>query len=727
MDAPGPSLPSAPPPGGPPVAPGGGPGSAEGLLLHYWHVLLKRRWVVAAFASMLVASTTVGTLLATPYYAATAVIEISPKTDTILEVEEVSEFVTASSASELRNYYATQYKVIQSRSTIDRALRLLREEHAVTDFDEAEKPIDAFRANLTVQPVVETHLVHITVEYPDPAKAALFADVLAQAYIEGNLQRAMDSSQRALDWLSRQANEYKDKKYKSDMAVHAFRTENDLMGSGEKFNSAVEKLDTVQAAWSAASTERIQVEAIFNELSKLARATDQAPLAQHLAVGNDVLSALLSRQDALRQERSRLSTRVGDRHPDMVRVDSELNAVEAQIRRQVTDIVAGKRAELEVSEKREAALYAELQQVKAEVQRLDGKLIELKFLEAEALRNESFYQSIGRRLSEVDLGSLLRNNNIRLVDAAVPGDSPVRPKLAVNMVMGLLLGLFGGTALAFLLEFVDNTVKSREDVESVLGVPLLGVVPGVDPPELMSLATDIDRSLFVFARPRSTVAECLRSIRTNVMFRTPQRKVRRLLITSAAPREGKSFTSSNLAAIIAMTGNRVLLIDADMRRPALHKRFGLSNDQGLVSLFTGEATAEEIIQPTHIPGLDVAVAGPPPPNPGELLGGDAMARFLAGLRGYDFILIDSPPVNVVADPLVLSSLVDGVLLVVEANRTTRAMVRQAGARLAETHARILGAVVNKLNLRSAGYGYSYYDTYGYYYTEAEEEGARGAG
>jgi len=269
-------------------------------------------------------------------------------------------------------------------------------------------------------------------------------------------------------------------------------------------------------------------------------------------------------------------------------------------------------------------------------------------------------------------------------------------------------------------------VKTREDIEQVIGIPLLGVVPVVEPDEMRALTQEVDRSLFVHARPRSTVAECMRSIRTNVLFRAPQTSVRTLLITSAAPREGKSFTSANLAAIIAMTGSRVLIIDADLRRPALHKRFGLTNDIGLCSVFTEDATVEQVIQHSHITGLDVMVAGPPPPNPGELLGSDRMVQLLKSFRNYDFVIIDSPPVNVVADPLVLSSLVDGVLLVVEANRTGRNIVVQAQARLAEMKANVLGAVVNKLNIRTAGYGYYYYDNYGYYYTESEQARERGA-
>ena len=694
-------------------------GPSETLLIHYWYVLRKRKGIVVAFTVFLMLSVGIATTLSTPYYAATSVIEISPKVDTPFEVDRVSEFVSASSSSELRNYYATQYKIMQSRSVARLALEMLRKDHLITDFDDADKPVDAFRKLLKIQPVVETHLVNITVEYPDPEKAALFADTLGQAYMQANFDRTMQSTEAALTWLQQRQGEYAKQRKDSEEKVARFRAEAGILGLDEQYNGALRRLEGVQTAWSDAATEKIQVQAVYSQLVQLQNEADWTPLAQHLAVGNPVLSELLKRHEALEQERSALSARVKGRHPDWVRVNTELSAVDTQVRNQVADVVNGRRAELELVSRKEAALGQELEQVKAEVKALDAQLVDLKFLQAEATRNQQFYESIDRRHTEVDLSKLMENNNIRLIDAEVPTDNPVRPKLAVNLAMALILGLFGGTAIAFGLEYVDVTVKSREDIERVIGVPLLGVVPEIAELDLKSLPTDIDRHLFVSARPRSSVAECLRSIRTNVLFRLPQKPVRTLLITSAAPREGKSFTSSNLSAIIAMSDSRVLLIDADLRRPSLHKRFGLSNDIGLSAVFQDEATLDQVVQRTHIEGLDVITAGPPPPNPGEMLGSGEMQRALKNVRGYDFIIIDSPPVNVVADPLVLSSGVDGVLVVVEANRTSRNMVRQAGARLREMDAPVLGAVVNKLNMQNAGYGYNYYDTYGYYYTEVE--------
>jgi len=692
----------------------------EALLIDYWYILKKRKLVVLAFTGFLTITVAIATMLATPYYAATALMEISPKAPQVYDVDEVSDFVSARSAQELRNYYATQYKIIQSRSVMMKTVSRLQEKYKVTDFDDMEKPYGFLRKHLVMEPVIETHLVRVTFEYPDADKAALFANALVETYIEFNLERALGASQQALTWLQDQHDQYRNRKYESDAAVHEYKYENELAGVDERYNTTIDTMSKLQAAWSDAHSQRIQVQAIYSQLDSLAQEEDWAPLANHLSSESVVIRDMLTRFDLLKQEQASLASRYKERHPEMIRVNTEKAGLEKQVRGQINDIVAGRKTELVVLQNRERALDRELTQIKVEVEELDKKLIELKFLEAEAERNETFYKSLDNRMSEVDLSQVLRANNVRVIDAAVSGGAPVRPKLPVNLAMGLVLGIFGGCALAFFMEYLDVTVKTREDIEQVIGIPMLGVVPALDPEDLRTLKSDVERAVFVHARPRSTVAECLRSIRTNVMFRTPQRGVRTLLVTSAAPREGKSFTSINLSTIIAMTGSRVLLIDADLRRPAMHKRFGMTNEEGLCALFSGEMSFEQVVQHSHVPGLDVLVAGPPPPNPGELLGGGHMAKLLESLTDYDVIVIDTPPVNVVADPLVLSELADGVVLVVEANRTSRNVVLQAHTRLKEMNAQILGAIVNKLNIRTAGYGYYYYDTYGYYYTEAEQ-------
>lgn len=696
----------------------------EAVVLHYLAVLRRRRGLVLTFAAIVVIVVTVATLASEKYFSATAVIEISPRAPQVFEVDEVSEVGGARGNTEIKAYYATQYRILQSRRIMGESVRVLREEHGVADFDDKDKPGDFLRSHMKLEPVVDTNLVNIVVEYPDPAKAALFADTIALVYMEQNLARSLEASQEALEWLGEQHNKYREARLDSDSKVAAFRAENDLVGMTEEFSTTQETLSRLQSAWSEAHTEQIGVAAELAELRRLNSRNDWSALATHLAADRPVLSGLLQEYENLQQEKGSLATRYKAAHPEMVRVQREVDNIEARIRSQIQSVMGGRQAELTVLQNREAALEVELDKIKVEYEALEQTLIQLRFLESESDRNDQFFQSLDTRMVEVDLSNFIRANNVTLLDRAVASDNPVRPVLLVNLLMALFLGAFGGSGLAFVVEYLDTTVRTREDIEDVVGVPLLGVVPRISEADFAELGDPIRAKVYVEARPRSTTAECMRTIRTNVIFRTPKKKTPVLLVTSSTPLEGKSFTSANLAASIAMTGSRVLLIDADLRRPTVHKLFGMDLDVGLSNVLADGASLESVVQRSHVKGLDVVVAGPIPPNPAELLGGAVMRELLAQSHGYDTIMVDSPPVNVIADPLVLAPLADGVLVVVEAERTRRAQVSQAVARLTEMNGKVLGVIVNKLDEKSLGYGYYYYYGYGYYSNEDDGEPVR---
>jgi capsular exopolysaccharide synthesis family protein len=325
-------------------------------------------------------------------------------------------------------------------------------------------------------------------------------------------------------------------------------------------------------------------------------------------------------------------------------------------------------------------------------------------------------------MSEVDLSQFIRANNIRFVDRAIPSNEHIRPLLSLNLIMAVIFGFIGGCGLAFLLEFWDNSIKSSRDFYSTLGVPLLGVVYSIiDSGEVL---TPLERSLYAFARPRSAVGEALRSIRTNILFRLGNEVPKTLLITSSVPQEGKSFLSSNLAAIMSMNNTKVLLIDADMRRPTIHRIFGKDNSVGLSDYLLGKKPMIEVVRKTHVPNLDIVSAGPITPNPSEMLESETMRQLPNNIDGYDIILLDTSPVTLVTDPLVLSQMVDGVIFVVKASSTQRPLIRSAITRLQDVSAPILGGIVNRIGSTKGGYNYYYsgyyYRNYGGYYMEDSE-------
>ena len=693
---------------------------SEATLLHYWRILKKRQLTVGLFCGILMGTVAVGTLLSTPYFGSTATLEISPNAPSVLGQDNMSEVVSLSAHDERRAYYATQYRIMESRTIIEETVNRLQERHGITDFDEVESPYEFYKSHLRVKPDFDSRLVHVIIEYPDYDKAALFANTLAETYIEMNLQRSLDTANSAFSWLREQQEIYRQRKYESDQQVHEFKYENRL-GEMESVRGTLSEL---RERLGATHAERVALEATHARGLELARAERWTGLATHMSEESPVLQSLLQTFRTAEQERDALAVRYLPDHPKMKGAQAKLGGLTTQIKAQVQQLMTGKETEIKIVAQREAALETAAAQAETSLQELEKKGIELAFLQANADKNAGLFSSLDTRMSEVDLASLVQSNNIWFIDRAVASADKVRPKLTTNLPMAFLIGLLGGVALAFFMEYVDSTIKSREDLEEVVGVPFLGAVPVLTTSDLLSLESERDRNIYVNARPRSTAAEALRSIRTNVLFRTPDsgRGMTRLLIASAVPREGKSFISSNLSSIIAMTGSKVLLIDADLRRPTQHKLFALTNERGLSNVLEQNATISSCIQKTHVDGLDIMPSGPRPANPAELLGSERMVRTLDALNAsYDFVIIDSSPIGAVADPLILSRFVDGVLMVIESNKTNRDHVLQCRSRLSEVKANILGAIVNKLDIRRTGYGYYYYYDYNSTYGDPPEE------
>ena len=695
----------------------------EANLLHYWFLLRKRLFHVGGFAAILVTTVIIGTLLMPKWYSSTATIEINPKAPTILNVTEVSDLVSVKTNDERHAYYATQYKILKSRTVVEATLDRLAEEHGIHDFDDADDRIRAFKKHLDLRPEGDTELVHVTYEYTDPDKAALFANTLAEVYMSRNLDRARNDANEARDRLEEQREDYLQRKLESERKVHTYKFEHNLVGVSDRKTGVEERLNSLQMELSDASSERLTMDSDVSRLRQLERSRDWLGLANHLASSNPVLQSSLESLAGLREERMSLESRYKASMPVMEDLDNKIAGQEKLVRRQLDEYISGREASLALAKDREQALEAEVTQLTTEFEGLNEKAIELAFLESQANQDEQFFSELDKRVAEVTLTNLIRANNVSFVDMAFTRDEPVRPLLITNVPIALVVGLLAGIAMAFAMEYVDATVKTREDIEDDVGLPFLGAVPQLADAET-ELLSDFERNLYAHTRPRAPATECLRSIRTNILFRS-EKPIRRLLVTSAAPQEGKSFISSNLSAVIAMTGTRILIIDADLRRPMQHKQFDVPNVNGLTDVLAGRMTLDEAIQRTPVENLDLLVAGPHPDNPAELLGSDLMHKLLDSITGYDMVLIDSPPVSAVADPLILSRVVDGIVMVVRTNKTAKNLVVQCRSRLAEMDANVLGAIVNRLDIRREGYGYYYYYDYNsvYYADPAEEREA----
>ncbi len=698
--------------------------SLEAPLLRYGRLLVRRKWTIAAFTALLTLTVLVSSLTSTKYYSATATIEISPKAPMIMDMRQVSELVPQL-LGQIPQYYETQYDIMKSDRVLTEAIRRLKTQSArlqkglpyipVKEFEGEEQPAALLRSYLTIKPEPDTHLVHVVIEHPDPELAALYANTVVEAYMAMNLERSLESSKEALKWLNEERERYRLEQLKSAEKVQEFRASKGIVFAEGTQSATTETLESLQAAWSDAHTRRVIAESAQSELQRLKNAGGLA-LANHLAHESPTLEDLLQTHQTALQEQDKIQAKYKPGFPERDRVDQEVAQLERQIRDQVDTIVKGQKASLELIQVEEQQLFAELERVKKEMDLLGEDLIALKMLTGEATRNEQFFKDIDIRVAEVGLSQVLQASNIHPIDDAVPGTRPVRPKVLLNVLGALLFGIFGGALLALIIEYLDSTIQSREDVETATGVPLLGVVPMLSRDQLSAVRSAVDADVIVHALPRSNVAECMRTIRTNLLLRSPnQRPIHTLLVTSAAPREGKSFISANLSTIMAMAGNRVLAIDGDLRRPTLHQRFHVPNEAGLADVLSGTMSLADAVQRTHVPGLHVLVTGPSPSNPSELLSMERFRAFIDGIKDYDFILIDSPPVNVVSDALVLASICDAAVFVIEAGGTTGALARICCDRLREVNPALLGTIVNKVNTEQNGYSYYYsYADYSYY-------------
>ncbi len=697
--------------------------NAEVPLMAYLRVVRARGWIIATFTVVLLIVVLAATAVSTRYYGAAATVEMAPRAPMILE--GVAQVVPPAFQDRYQ-FKKTQQWILTSPEILNEAARRLTEVEGVDDFDGVDEPSSLLALMLEIDPVPDTFLVKVKVRHTEPEKAALFANVVAQTYIDKNLERSLETGKQALDYLKTQQEVYRKRNEDTRRAVVAYAAEHNLSAPDQQ-TVTVETLKKLQEELAEVHAERVRSEANKDGLVKMARRGDYVALADLLSSTQPTIQDTLSRYRATQEERAGLLAKHKSKHPVVIQADAEIAGFKLQLREMVNDHIDGQRADVELLVQQETNLELEVQTSNAAMVAQRQDTVGLTIRSDEAERTSAFHADLDIRATEVTLQQFIQANNIRLVNRARPSDTPVSPIPLYNVIASIIIGLLGGTLVTFVVEYLDSTVKTREAIEAAVGAPLLGIVPLVNTAELANLSLEVDRSVFAHAMPRSPVAECLRTIRTNLMFRAQNRTLGRLLIASANPREGKSFLSANLAAIIAMAGARVLILDADLRRPAIHKRYAIPNEPGLVDVLVGDTPVHEAIRPSHVPGVDIIPAGQTPENPSELLSPAAMTELMDSLPEYDVILIDSPPVNVVADALVLASLVDGIILVVESGRSSNALLQSCAARLRSVNQLLLGAIVNKLNVQRNGYEYNYdYHHYYEYYNVRPTRGPRAA-
>jgi polysaccharide biosynthesis transport protein len=717
------------------------------LLLDRLNAVYKHRQLVLTVFLLVMIGVVLRTYTITPLYRASARVLI--ETESAAAVAGFNSPATGSYTDDPEPYYQTQYRILTGRDLGARVARRLQLEKRpefngqgaqptalaavlrtmrrqalgpLRELTGGSEPADAppeavseeslvrgFLSRVAVEPVRNSRLVDVAVVSADPAFAALAADTLVDEYVKQNLELRLTTSEKSLSWLAGEIEKQRNLVEASERALSEYREKQNALSLEDRQNIVVARLNQLNDAVTRAHTTRVQKETAYNQLKSLGPTVSPDTLSGILQ--NSYIQSLKSRLADLQREQLRLSERYGEKHPEILKNAASIEDAQRQLAAEISKAVEGIRNEFESALAEERTMAAALEAQKQEAMDLNRKGAGYTVLEREAQSNRQVYESLLQREKELQVTSNARGNNVRAMDRAEMPRAPFTPDTQRNLLLGALAGLVLAIGLVLGLDYLDDSIRTPEDVTRKLKLPFLGLVPAVKSSENALLTRQVPHEF----------GEAFRSLRTSLVFSSGGEGTRVILVTSAQPLEGKSTTACNLAAVLAYGGARVLLIDADMRRPGVHRTLGIQNETGLSHLLTGQATARQAISRLASPDFWVMTAGMTPPNPSELLASDRMKTLIATVKEgpFDWVIVDTPPVLAVTDAVILTPWVSGVVFVIGAEMTQRRLAERAIETLSSSRPHLLGAVLNRVDIVRNKYYYSRYYGYKYkrYYVE----------
>ncbi|MBD3307882.1 polysaccharide biosynthesis tyrosine autokinase [candidate division KSB3 bacterium] len=725
-------------------------------LRDYLNIIRRRKWTILAVVFITVVSVTIYTFRQVPIYQASATIAIEKEAPNVLSFQEVMDFDMEDSTS-----YQTESKILQSRPIAEEVIRklalneFLRQQYAKepdfflqrvgndllakvqtllgkppapseTDPEavEDEQLLDAFYEMVSINPIRGSRLLEIVVRAPDRKLTSQIANTLIDVYMARYLDTKLSTSKEAVRWLEKELEDAKQQVRESEQALQAYKENQAIISVQDQKNIVMQKLSELSTAVNQARINRLKIEAQYNQIQDFERGVlDSLPQV----VSNSLIRELKVKLFNLESDLSELLKKFRSKHPTVMAVQSQIDAVHEQIDAEIHQIIRSIKTEYDLARSQENDLLAAMEEQERIAVALNQKTVEYDVLQREVESNRRIYDALLQRMKETSVTERLETSNIRIVERAAVPNFPVAPHRVRNILLSLLIGGVIGLTLAFFAEYWDDRIHTSDDCTRYLEIPFLGIIPKVSTRQILRYAQENARETVVptiiLLDPASPVSESYRGLRTNVTFSSLE-KGSVMLITSSEPSEGKSSIASNLAIAMAQSGRRTLLIDCDFRRPMIEHVFQLEENGYGFSDMIVEADHQKTRRAnyqTNVENLEVIPCGTMPGNPSELLNSAKTQKIIHALKKtYDILILDSPPVNAVTDPVILSHMVaDAVLLIIHAGKTKRRVAQYARDQLLAADANILGGILNKVDVHRNGYYYAY--QYRKYYRREEKD------
>jgi succinoglycan biosynthesis transport protein ExoP len=750
-------------------------------LLEYGRVVLKRKWVLVTFAAVLVALAAVLSFTRTPLYRATATLLIDEPGTSLLNIQDVLNAGAYYRSDYMGTYFNTQLRLLTSRSLAERVSKKLnlgaRPEFKAVETARpgllgdlknfvtfrwlfgggkspaagkpggAPMPADsgyafAILGGLSIAPIPETRLVYVSYISPHAALAADVVNGLVEEFVSFSVETRYEATKQTSEFLTEQVALLREDLKRKEEDLQKYGTEKNLLYLSDNESTVVNKFAEVNTALTTAEIERYAKESVYRELKGLN--VDALPES----VSNPTIQALRTTYSQVKSDYEEKGRIYRPEYPEMVQLKARLDATRNTLEEELRKAVDAAENEYRAALNKENSLRGHLDQQRGDVTRMNKNAIFYHTLRTEVENMRTLLSTLVAKQNEIQVSSQLgglRTSNIKVVDRALVPSGPFTPNVRRNLLAALLFGLLGGLGLIFLVEYLDNTIKGPEDVEKLVGLPSLGIIPylsgngsrkrsdpygsyrsyGTEPDKTGEAVPEVrEIELINHLYPKFSIAEDYRQVRTSILFSHADAAPKTICFTSTLPQEGKTATISNLAVSFAQLEGKVLLIDADLRKPRLHRVFNLRNVDGLSSYLAGKNAFEEVIQKTCIDNIWTIPSGPHPPNPAELLNSKRMKDLLAKAKDkFTVVLLDTPPVLAVIDPVIVSALTDSTVFVVRSGKTTRRSLVRAVEEIRKSKADILGVVFNEVRLGRQGIGTPFYHYYQYEYEAAESVGA----